>query len=307
MRRHLFSTDNGPMATLGDFINNLAKQAGIPADDKQLIDVLSSDAVRTTSIPDDLAGNINKAFYTLDAARNNDTLKDHYYALFAKGGEAHLRRLSDEMGWDSATVEAIMAEKNLMGKYAKAVETVKATASKTAKPAKEVEEQISKLHADLKAAQEAAKNAVEQERTAWVNRLQSQAINGTLASFDYGLDLPKEIAIDTANALLNRKLAEAKYKVGYDPETNSISLLTEAGMLAYENNTPVDFKGFASRVLADNKLLKVAAPAGGPPQHKPAAPGWNPATTPAPPANGKPAPDLSAIAEANRKAAESFS
>ena len=295
------------MATLGDFINNLAKQAGIPADDKQLIDVLSSDAVRTTTIPDDLAGNINKAFYTLDAARNNDTLKDHYYALFAKGGEAHLRRLSDEMGWDSATVDAIMAEKNLMGKYAKAVETVKATAAKTAKPAKEVEEQISKLHADLKAAQEAAKNAVEQERTAWVNRLQSQAINGTLASFDYGLDLPKEIAIDTANALLNRKLAEAKYKVGYDPETNSISLLTEAGMLAYENNTPVDFKGFASRILADNKLLKVAAPAGGPPQHKPAAPGWNPATTPAPPANGKPAPDLSAIAEANRKAAESFS
>ncbi len=41
------------MATLGDFINNLAKQAGIPADDKQLIDVLSSDAVRTTTIPDD--------------------------------------------------------------------------------------------------------------------------------------------------------------------------------------------------------------------------------------------------------------
>ena len=295
------------MATLGDFINNLAKQAGIPADDKQLIDVLSSDAVRTTSIPDDLAGNINKAFYTLDAARNNDTLKDHYYALFAKGGEAHLRRLSDEMGWDSATVEAIMAEKNLMGKYAKAVETVKATAAKTAKPAKEVEEQISKLHADLKAAQEAAKSAVEQERSAWVNRLQSQAINGTLASFDYGLDLPKEIAIDTANALLNRKLAEAKYKVGYDPETNSISLLTEAGMLAYENNTPVDFKGFASRVLADNKLLKVAAPAGGPPQHKPAATGWNQAPMPAPTTNGKPAPDMSAIAEANRKAAESFS
>jgi len=295
------------MATLGDFINNLAKQAGIPADDKQLIDVLSSDAVRTTTIPDDLAGNINKAFYTLDAARNNDTLKDHYYALFAKGGEAHLRRLSDEMGWDSATVDAIMAEKNLMGKYAKAVETVKATAAKTAKPAKEVEEQISKLHADLKAAQEAAKSAVEQERSAWVNRLQSQAINGTLASFDYGLDLPKEIAIDTANALLNRKLAEAKYKVGYDPETNSISLLTEAGMLAYENNTPVDFKGFASRVLADNKLLKVAAPAGGPPQHKPAATGWNQAPMPAPTTNGKPAPDLSAIAEANRKAAESFS
>jgi len=295
------------MATLGDFINNLAKQAGIPADDKQLIDVLSSDAVRTTTIPDDLAGNINKAFYTLDAARNNDTLKDHYYALFAKGGEAHLRRLSDEMGWDSATVDAIMAEKNLMGKYAKAVETVKATAAKTAKPAKEVEEQISKLHADLKAAQEAAKNAVEQERTAWVNRLQSQAINGTLASFDYGLDLPKEIAIDTANALLNRKLAEAKYKVGYDPETNSISLLTEAGMLAYENNTPVDFKGFASRVLADNKLLKVAAPAPAGQQSKPAATGWNQAPMPAPTTNGKPAPDMSAIAEANRKAAESFS
>ena len=55
MRRHLFSTETATMATIGDFINNLAKQAGIPADDKQLIDILSSDAVNTT-IPDDLAG-----------------------------------------------------------------------------------------------------------------------------------------------------------------------------------------------------------------------------------------------------------
>ena len=96
--------------------------------------------------------------------------------------------------------------------------------------------------AELKAAQEAAKNAVEQERAAWVNRLQSRLSTGRWPLFEYGLDIPKEIAIDTANALLNRKLAEAKYKVGYDPETNSISLLTEAGTTAYENNSPVDFR-----------------------------------------------------------------
>ena len=142
---------------------------------------------------------------------------------------------------------------------------------------------------------------MEQERAAWVNRLQSQAINGTLASFEYGLDIPKEIAIDTANALLNRKLAEAKYKVGYDPETNSISLLTEAGMTAYENNSPVDFKAFATRVLADNKLLKVAAPAPAGQQSNPPLPDGTRAPMPAPTTNGKPAPDMSQSQEQTGK------
>ena len=76
-----------PYGNYRRFHQQPCKAGGHPADDKQLIDILSSDAVRNTTIPDDLAGNINKALYTLDAARNNDTLKDHYYALFANGGE----------------------------------------------------------------------------------------------------------------------------------------------------------------------------------------------------------------------------
>ena len=116
MRRHLFFSRNGPYGNYRRFHQQpYQKQAGIPADDKQLIDILSSDAVRNTTIPDDLAGNINKALYTLDAARNNDTLKDHYYALFANGGEAHLRRLADEMGWDADTLNGIMGEKDPYG------------------------------------------------------------------------------------------------------------------------------------------------------------------------------------------------
>lgn len=296
------------MPTIGDFINTLAIQAGIPADNEDLKNVLSAIGGSTVTVPDTLTKEINRGLLTIDAARNNDTLKDHFYALFANGGEAHLKRVAEELGWDAQTTEQVMAEKTLMAKYSKLVEKVRAAHDAGKKPAKEVEEQIAKLNADLLAAREAAKTAVEQERTAWVSRLQNQAIEGTLASFEYGIDLPKEIAIETAKALVNRKLAEAKYKVGYDPDNNAISLQTEAGLAAYENNTPVVFKDFASRILADNKLLKVAAPAppapGNPP--KPAS-GWNPAPMPTPANGGKPAPaGLDALMAAQAEAAQAF-
>ncbi len=296
------------MPTIGDFINTLAIQAGIPADNEDLKNVLSAIGGSTVTVPDTLTKEINRGLLTLDAARNNDTLKDHFYALFANGGEAHLKRVAEELGWDAQTTEQVMAEKTLMAKYSKLVEKVRAAHDAGKKPAKEVEEQIAKLNADLLAAREAAKTAVEQERTAWVSRLQNQAIEGTLASFEYGIDLPKEIAIETAKALVNRKLAEAKYKVGYDPDNNAISLQTEAGLAAYENNAPVVFKDFASRILADNKLLKVAAPAppapGNPP--KPAS-GWNPVQVPVPANNGKPAPaGLDALMAAQAEAAQAF-
>lgn len=296
------------MPTIGDFINTLAIQAGIPADNEDLKNVLSAIGGSTVTVPDTLTKEINRGLLTIDAARNNDTLKDHFYALFANGGEAHLKRVAEELGWDAQTTEQVMAEKTLMAKYSKLVEKVRAAHDAGKKPAKEVEEQIAKLNADLLAAREAAKTAVEQERTAWVSRLQNQAIEGTLASFEYGIDLPKEIAIETAKALVNRKLAEAKYKVGYDPDNNAISLQTEAGLAAYENNAPVVFKDFASRILADNKLLKVAAPAppapGNPP--KPAS-GWNQAQVPVPANGGKPAPaGLDVLMAAQAEAAQAF-
>ena len=78
------------MATIGDFINNFIKQAGIPADDKQLIDILSSlDAVRTRPSRRPCREHQQG---TLHAGRGPEQrhLKDHYHALFANGGEAHL-------------------------------------------------------------------------------------------------------------------------------------------------------------------------------------------------------------------------
>lgn len=277
------------MPTIGEFINTLAVQAGVPADNQDLKDVLTAIGGSTVSVPDSLTTQINKGFMTMEAARNNGTLRDHFYGVFARFGDNQIKSISEKMGWDAATTEAIMGEKTLMDRYAKMVDKITEAHAAGKKPNKEVEDQIAKLNADLIAAREQAKTAVEQERTSWVSKLQNQAVEGTLASFDYGLDLPKEIAIETAKALVNRKLAEAKYRVGYDPDSNSISLLTDAGLAAYENNAPVAFKDFASRILADNKLLKVAAPAGpGTDKPKPTN-GWQPAPMPTP-ASGKPEP-----------------
>lgn len=295
------------MATIGDFLNSIATQAGIPADNEDLKTVLSAIGGSTVTVPDSLIGNISKGMMTLDAARNNDKLKDHFFALFANGSEAYIKRTLEEMGADTPTVDAVMNERTVQSKYTKLIERIKESAPKQGKAPKEVEEQIAKLHSDLKAAQEAAQTAVQQERAQWVNKLQTKSMENLLSSFEYGIDLPKEIAIETAKALINRRLADAKYNVGFDPETTSISLLTEGGMTAYENNAPVDFKSFATKVLADNKLLKVAAAA--PATHQtPQAPksGWNPVPPQPTTYGGKPAMDNSRMGAAFEQAVQNL-
>ena len=80
-----------------------------------------------------------------------------------------------------------------------------------------------------------------------------------LTSYNYAgeKDIPKEVLIETASVLLNRKLNEQKVKLDYSADNDSISLKTESGMDFYKDNSPVSFKSFADQVLAESKLLAI--------------------------------------------------
>lgn len=312
------------MAKLKNFVNNLAVLAGLKEDNEQFKTALAALSDADVDIPDSLILEISKgltnrdqdpaSYLTIESAKNNEQLRKHFYAMFAVNNAEFMQSTLMDYGVPEEDAKRLAHDKNvpliLRHKMMldKISESLYDKASKSGKAPKEVEEQLSKLNADLKEAIKAKEQAVLEERNNWISKLKNKTLESALSEFEFRKDIPKNAALITAKALLDEELKKAGFVVGFDPESASITLQTESGMTAYENNSPADFKAFASRVIADNKLLNVAAPSGnGQSQPKPAAPGWTPATTPAPPANGKPAPDMSAIAEANRKAAESFS
>lgn len=256
------------MATkLGDFIFNLAKQAGLPEDSDAVKSLIAIPELTKIEVPDEVATGINSGLLTMEAARNNEALKTHYHGLFHAGAEAHIKRLASDLGLpEDFTTEVIGKERSTWNRYsalAKKVEELtaaKAGASKGDK--KEFEDEITKLNAQMKAIREEAEKKVSERDNYWVGRLQNIELEKMLSGYEYASSQPKEVNIELAKLLLNRKLQEDKFIQVYDDQRNALSLKTESGMQAFgKDNSPLSVEGYIKSVLDSNNLLKKSDPA----------------------------------------------
>lgn len=259
------------MATFGELLTQLAAAAGVPADSPQILDLLSKAELAQKQIDPD------KSMLTLDAARNNEQLKGHFYKTFAHGWEQQLPEFAKELGLDDTSQAEIFAENSTFKKYEKlkqkaadAFKTLRAATTAIGK--KEAEEEIRRLNADLAAAKTAVDAARAEEAAKWVSKMQNSEQEKILSSYDFAIDgVPKEYVVKIANEALNRKAAERKYTISFNPDNSTFGLKTEAGLEPYEGNTPVTYKGFVDSVLAEAKLLKVSGSGGTPPPITPPA------------------------------------
>lgn len=251
---------------IGELINLLATSAGVEPTNEQLLSVLTKSELANAPIPDSLFESIvghQSKLYTEDSAKNNETIKNHFYALFANGNEAKMKALAEENGILDI-FEEIKKEKGQGTKIEKLVNAIKEAESKKAKSTggdkKEYEEQITALNAQLKTLKESIPSAIAERDSYWLNTVKSTEQNRLLSTYAYGdhlKDLPSDVLLTTANSLVDRKLQEKKLKAVYDPKTG-FSLKTESDMEYFENNSPVAYKAFVDSVLAENKMLKIA-------------------------------------------------
>jgi hypothetical protein len=77
--------------------------------------------------------------------------------------------------------------------------------------------------------------------------------------------------MDTAINAFNRELGKNGYLLNYSPDKpGEFSLAKPDGTTPYDQNKPIQVKDFATRVLAENKILKVSGtPQGGQPTPQP--------------------------------------
>lgn len=266
--------------------------AGLSTQDQALVDILSSSEFANYKIPDEVSNKITSNLLTMGAAQNNESLRKYFHAEIYDGLDDNLNNIINKYGFDAEIADAIKAEKKTTQKYNTLIEKVTELQQKKAnavgnKAKGEVEQEIQNLNNQIKDLTIKLQEAPAQRDQFWSDKLRNKAIQNTLAGYQYSneKDIPKDVLIETAQILLNKKLSEGNMKLAYDPEKDIISLKTETGLDYYKDNTPVSFKSFADAVLSESKLLSI--PGASAPSNTPAAPSPNVPNTTILHGNGK--------------------
>ena len=117
---------------LGDFLNTLATNSGIATDDANLKKILSSATISDYDIPDEVASKIQEGHLTLESAKANPAIINHFR-------EAHLSRIDkdlystlEELGVDETNLNEL---KGIKSTYEKNTAAFKKLAELTKKQA----------------------------------------------------------------------------------------------------------------------------------------------------------------------------
>jgi len=247
--------------TIGDFINKLATMTGVDPSNEHLVSVLSKSDIANYNLPDSLSTSIFSGFLTPDSAKNNETLRDHFFALFMNGQETTMKRLLEESElsekWDEIKTEKGIGKK-LEKLYTAVKEAERSKAQSKGSDKKEYEQTITDLNNQIKVLKDSIPSIQSDRDNYWLGKVSDGEMNRILSTYQYGIDLPQDVILQTAKNLVNRKLQDNKLKAEYNPDNNTFSLKTESGMDYFKDNTPIVFKTFVDSILAENKLLKIA-------------------------------------------------
>jgi len=245
--------------TIGDFLNNLAKQAGIDATNPALVSILSNAEVSQAKLDEGFAKQLTSGLLTLEAAKQNPDLKSHFTALALNALDSQLNELTTEFEIPEEVRAELTAEKSsykragLLARKVKELEAKKIGATKGDKDklALQIDElngQIAKIKNDAMAEKSQLLEQHKADRINW-------ELNALYNSFNYATPLAKEANTEMAKILIKAELDKRGLKI--ENVDGNLRLATKEGTDFYENNQKVDIKSFVEKTLATQKVLSI--------------------------------------------------
>lgn len=250
---------------LGDFLNNMAAKAGMQ-NDPALVDLLSSSELANTHIADEFANALDSSLMSLDGAKNNRDLLNHYKPIVLKAADEKLAILGEEYGIASemqaeqSTYKKIDLLKNRFAAKMAELESKAGKGAQSEETAKLVK-QIEGLQKQIVEVQTAKETELAQLREQHTKQQLDMLVNIELNGKRYANQ-----DLGDTNITISRVLVEKALK-----EQNAV-LVNEGGVLKLKQAEnpqldyvdsgfkPVTFADFTNRVLADKHLLEVSAP-----------------------------------------------
>ncbi len=246
------------MLKLADVLKSIASQSGVS--ETEIKTILDNPALASIEVDDVVSTKLTAPRLSMDAAKNNPDLKKHFTALALNGVDAGLERLATEHGLSAEDITELKALDNTskrMDSLTSKIKTLEAAKStkgadtdKLNKTIEELNGQIVKVREEKIAELKAKDDGLENERTDWTS-------NNVLSNFEYAMQVDKEINVLTTKALVNKELQ--KLGLNVKRENDDLVLKTSEGTDYFDTtNKKVSYQDFATKVAANNKLLKAS-------------------------------------------------
>lgn len=250
---------------LGDFLNTLAAKTGMQ-NDPGLVDLLSNSELANQYVSDDFANAMDTALMSLDGAKNNRDLLNHYKPIILKAADDKLAILAEEYGIanemlsEQSTYKKIDLLKNKFAAKIAELEGKVGNGAKSEETARLVK-QIEGLQKQIIEVQTAKDNELAQLRDANQKQQMDMLINFELNGKRYANQDLGDTNVTIARALVDKALKADNAILVYE---NGVLKLKQAEnpQLDYVDSgfKPVNWSDYTDRVLAEKHLLEVSAP-----------------------------------------------
>jgi hypothetical protein len=251
--------------SVGEFLHNLAKKAGMNPEDEHLKNFLLNGELLKITVPEEVEKGIdNKLISLTDAKNNHPEIKNHYQKQALDGIDKTINELLEEYQVDDEVKTLISGERStykrvplLVNKIKELQEKKANTSGKTDKA--EIQKEIDALHLQLKSAKDevdkAKKEADERVKNVELRYAIDSELNPHKTIYD---ELDPAIKRQTLKAVLEKELQDNKVRFSID-ENGSLTLIKEDGTNFYgDNHQQIAPKAFIEKTLSRHKLLKVS-------------------------------------------------
>ena len=253
--------------TIGDFLNDLAAKTGVQ-NEPALVDLLSNSEFANHEIDDSIAQRINGGLMSLDGAKNNREVLNHFKPIVLKAIDDKFAVIAEKYG----IVDEIAAEKSSYSKLdilERALATKLAEAEAKGAGGQKTEEvsrlnkQIINLQNQLQSLTTSKEAELKTLREDYARQQLDMLINFDLNGRRYANAELGDTNVDIARSVLNKALQAQNAVIIND---NGTLKLKQAGNTELDfidaSYKPVSFSDFVSRTLAEKHLLEVQGPGG---------------------------------------------
>ena len=250
---------------LGDFLNTMAQKSKIELDFGTLSNK-KLDELNQIEIDDTVANQFDSSLMSLDGAKNNAEVLNHFKPIILKAVDNKYAILAEKYGLgDDFTNEKNTYKKAdlLEAKIDAKLAELEAQKGKGANAEKEqlLAKQLGELQTQLSTLTENSKKEVETVRGQYENEITEMHVKNMLSGKEYASDnLPIEVNTQMARLLIDKQLKDkGAMLVRKDGELKLVQAALQ-DMDFYMDNKPVSFSDFTNKILADSKMLKVSQP-----------------------------------------------
>jgi hypothetical protein len=266
------------MATVLDFIKNIAARAGIK--DNQEFDLAlagsAADTLKGLELPDSVINQVNTNLMDFNSAKSNLDLKNHFTGMAFNGMESAVFDQLKASGFDDVEIEEIKAASKSTGqRMSKILEKYNSRIDEAKKHKPGSDEYVRKLGEAQKALEDATKK-FESEKFQILETQKAKQQNlwmkNQLASVQWNDAIPEIAREATYNAAMSAQLSKMEAKLVFDADTLSAKLVNakDETLPLVVSGKEFAFNDLHSVILQEHKLMKDSG-------------GGNPSPSPTPP------------------------